>query len=422
MVGIVVKEKFNIMKNKIALVWPAFKNLSCLDATWIPHGIGQLATEIISKGVADVEIIDCRKMTLDDAKVKLESAGVTHIGISVISVYKDNALELLKWIKENRVEIITIVGGMHPTLFPETFKDLANYVIQGEGEVILPQILAEDPKFKAGVHKTEPVDLDSLEIIDRSLFKTLEMPINGGLPEPFATIIIGRGCPYQCTFCQPAEKTLFGNRVRMRGVDHVMKEIEMLKVNSFYIHDDCFIAFPKYVEEFCRRIKPMNLKWWCQGRADLIVNNMSTVKRMRDAGLMGMIIGHESGSDAVLQSLSKGTTVAQNIESTLFLKALGLNVWSNIMIGLPDEKPSDVLKTIEMILKMRPTSASICVFTPHPGSYLYQECKERKIMPENPDQDYYNRGAFEKKIEGPDYEFLRWAYNQMNEIVFGKQG
>jgi len=125
-----------------------------------------------------------------------------------------------------------------------------------------------------------------------------------------------------------------------------------------------------------------------------------------------MILGHESGDDRVLKALKKQATVAQNMEATAFLKALGIITWSNIMLGTPDELPSGVLNTITMVKEMKPDIISLTVFTPHPGSQLYDRCLEEGRIPEH-DWEYYNRGRFEPKIAGPDYAFLGWAASQI---------
>ena len=55
-----------------------------------------------------------------------------------------------------------------------------------------------------------------------------EVPL-ADLPAPFVTVIAGRGCLYNCSFCQPAEKILFGGRVRRRSVENVIAEHPAVK-------------------------------------------------------------------------------------------------------------------------------------------------------------------------------------------------
>lgn len=404
---------------KLGLIFPGFNQYSRLDTTWVLHGIGHLYTECKQAGI-DVEFIDGRLMDFKTTTEKISSGNFTHIGISVISAYKDNAEKLIRWIKANEASINIIVGGVHPSVCPDWIGNtLADFVVIGEGEKLLLKIMKND--LNPGVYQGIVDDLDSLKPIDRSIFPYEEELIGGNLPKPFHTIIIGRACPSQCTFCAPVAHNMFGKKMKLRSSAHVINELKLLNGNSFYINDDCFIAYPNYVREFCKAIKPLDLKWWCQGRADIVSNNESMIEEMTNSGLCGMIIGHESGNDEVLSKIKKGVTRAENIKSAHVLQDNGCQVWSNIMLGFPNELPHQVIDTISMVSEMKPNVISICGFTPTPGSFLYNECQRKKIMPLNPDQEYFNRGGISPKIVGPDYKFLDWACNQMMQITYGRK-
>lgn len=394
---------------KASLVWPAFEDFSGLDVTWLPHGVTQMATEANLKG-HEVEVLDGRIYNLETMKDIIKNTASEIIGISILSAYVGYAKELMAFIRNERPDLKIAIGGIHPTVCPEDFdvKEF-DWLVKGEGEITFEEILSG--KHEKGYIRGKTPDLDKLAPIDRNLVKVDEEPFHGD--KPFATVIIGRGCPFSCTFCQPAERDLFGKKLRMRPVENVVNELVSLGVRNFMIHDDCFISSPRYVNEFCDAL-PDGMMWWCQGRADLVCNHIDLIKKMRDKGLAGMILGHESGDDRVLKSLNKGATVQQNIESARILHALGVMVWSNIMLGTPGEPPSAVINTLRMLGQISPETISLTVFTPHPGSYLYETCKKNNLIIQHEENwTYYNRGRFEPKIIGPDYAFLAWAASQV---------
>jgi len=226
-------------------VWPAFADFSSLDGTWIPHGVCQIATEAHKRG-HDVKVIDGRVMSREVTKSYIQGVEAEYVGISVLSAYGGYAKELISFIREKRPDIKIVIGGIHPSVCPEDFVE-ADYLVRGEGEITFSDIL--EGKHEPGIIEGVKPELGELAPIDRSLITTEEKPLPG-LEEPFATVIIGRGCPYKCTFCQPAEQTLFGRRVRFRPVDHVVGELESLDIKSFMIHDDCFTADIRYAEAF----------------------------------------------------------------------------------------------------------------------------------------------------------------------------
>jgi len=136
--------------------------------------------------------------------------------------------------------------------------------VQGEGEIAFPALLESlargepSPRLIRG----RPPDLDTLPFVDRDLFDVRAeldhsfYPGVLGLDPPLVTIIAGRGCTYNCSFCQPAERLLFGPAVRRRSVASVIAELRELRdryaFRSLMIHDDCLLEDPAWVVDFAR--------------------------------------------------------------------------------------------------------------------------------------------------------------------------
>ncbi len=395
-----------------------------LDGSWIRHGIGSIAAYAKDKG-HDVGLIDLRRMTnhkgidWDRYEKEISRSGSQAFGVSVLSANFDYAKECIERIRKVKPDAKIAVGGIHPSVEPEHSKELkADIIIQGEGEEAFTAWL----EGREEVYKVP--NLDELPYADRELFAPLrEQPI-GFLKTPFHTIIIGRGCPHRCTFCQPAEKKLFGSKVRMRSVENVMVELMQLKdrygLNSFLIHDDCFSAFPKYIDEFIEAKNKYlpDVEFYCQARADHIVKRPEMFKALYDAGLRGCLIGMESGSQKILDFLKKQTKVEDNIEATEILSKIGVSTWANLMVGIPTETKLEVLETVDMAKRIKEIDPKAILswasYTPHPGSDLYTYCEENDLSLVKKSEDY--RRYFEPdnpKIKGVDYGFLAWAVSQV---------
>ena len=232
------------------------------------------------------------------------------------------------------------------------------------------------------------------------------------LPPPFVTLIAGRGCRYNCNYCQPAERIMFGRQVRRRSVRNVMRELEFLRgkfhFNSFMVHDDCLTEDPEWVLQFCRKIKAggYDQPFVCQSRADLVCKHRDMVEALYDAGVRLLIVGFESGSNRVLKFLRKGCTREQNVEAARICREIGIKVWANYMMGLPTETNEEVQETFTMLQEIRPYHCSPAFYTPHPGSDLFEIGKEMGIHMIT-DHNSYRRNTYEPKIKGPDYDFLQ---------------
>lgn len=402
-----------------------------MDSGWISHGLSMLGACTRQAGF-QVDLIDLRALEgWDHLRSELLSRKPDVAGLTMMSVDYNPVMRSIDIVKEVLPEAVTVVGGPHPTLATEEVVEnpKVDYIVTHEGEITFVELLR---KLQNGercerVMKGQKPDLDSLPFGDRDLFlnewrkagytlDTPEIPM-GDLPGPFVTIIAGRGCMYNCSFCQPAERRLFEGKVRRRSVANVIEELKYLRekyrFKSLLIHDDCLTEDRSWVVEFCEayRANGFDQPFFCQSRADIIVKHQDMVKLMRDAGLRGMLIGFESGSQRMLKFLRKGTTVEQNLEAGRICHRLGIQIWANYMLGLPTETRDEIMETVRMLKEIDPDYYSPAFYTPHPGSDLYTYCIENDLSLIK-DHDSYRRNPTECKIKGHDYQFLMYALEE----------
>lgn len=403
-----------------------------MDSGWISHGIAILAACARRAG-HEVDLIDLRSLkSWDDFHAQIMRRWPQVFAISMMSVDYNPAMRCLEIIRKTNPKAITMVGGAHPTIMLDELIDNPNidHIFLGEGEETFPQALdalergEKPPRVIPGTHP----DLDSLPYPDHSLFieewirqgyqvTSPEAPFVPELPPPFVTIIAGRGCMYNCSYCQPAERSIFGRKVRRRSVENVLGELRLLRDQfnfaSFMFHDDCLTEDREWVIEFCQAYmaEGFTQPFFCQSRADIIVKNEDMVALMAKAGLRGYFIGFESGSDRVLRFIRKGTKRWQNIKAAQICRKYHIAIWANYMLGLPTETKEEVLETISMLKKIDPDYYSPAFYTPHPGSDLYTYCIENDLSLIK-SHDSYRRNPDEAKIKGVDYEWLSWAVQE----------
>ncbi len=401
-----------------------------MEAGWISHGLASLSSAAKAQGF-EVDLIDLRALSSwDHFREVLGDRDPDVVGLTMMSVDYNPARQAIAIAKEIKPQVITVIGGPHVTIALEDALRIpcVDYLVTGEGERTFPQLLqlieGDDlPPYR--VLRGVTPDLDEIPFSDRDLFldewrkwgydlDSPEVPFVDELPPPFATIIAGRGCLYNCAFCKPGEDYLFGKRTRRRSVDNVIGELHMLvdryRISSFMFHDDCLTEDRDWVMEFTAKYiaQGFRMPFYCQTRADIVVKHEDMVARMADAGLRGYFVGFESGNDRVLKFIRKGTTVEQNRQAAQVCRKYGISIWANYMMGLPTETREEVMDTVRLMKEIDPDYYSPAFFTPHPGTDLYDYVAEQDLS-RITDYDSYRRNPTEPKIKGQDYEFLKWA-------------
>lgn len=409
---------------KICLIYPGvgvggFKSVRPGEANWIHHGVGSIGASLKEVG-HEVTLIDLRN---EESWISmLDKIGVYDpeiVGVSVSYMDLKPATKALELIKQNYPEIITVVGGLCPTLFPDKFltNDNVDHIITHEGEISMRELvddLASGEKRERLIHGVKP-ELDTLPYVDRELFnypKELGCGFAPGQRLPSITMISGRGCPYNCSYCQPAEKITYGSKVRMRSVENVIGELRRLKkdymFNSITFWDDTFTFNKKWIGEFCEKYHKagFNEKITACSRADIICNNEDMIERLVEVGLEWLVIGFESGSDRMLKFLNKGVTLEQNYKAAEICKKLGVKVFGTFMLGLPTETKEEQLETATMINIIQPDHTSLFYFTPIPGTDIYDYCSQNDLMIREDEMNIERTNSYSPKIKNTDYKYL----------------
>jgi radical SAM superfamily enzyme YgiQ (UPF0313 family) len=397
---------------KIAFVYPGYFNDS---NRWVSHGL-RLLSACAKQDGHETALLDLRLMAgWEEFRSGLLEIKPDVVAITVMTINCPPSMKAAEEAKKLFPQVPVIAGGIHVTLMPEDFSSNLHFdhLVLGEGEIVFTEILRSLAKRERPekIIRGKPANLDLLPMEDLDLFKGIAALPIFNLPVPFVSIISSRGCLYKCTFCQPAERLLFGNTVRRKSVDRVIEELKLIQkathFESFMIHDDCLSEARPWIEEFCEKYTAAGLgkPWACQVRADHVCRHPELIAKMKNAGLAGVHVGFESGSQKMLDLMEKGITVKQNYDAYKILKKLGIQIFGMFILGLPTETKQDVSETIKMLQTMRLTVQGTAFFTPFPGTVLYDYCKKNGLLAITDYRDY-DRAIKTPKIKGIDYDYL----------------
>jgi len=314
-------------------------------------------------------------------------------------------LEVASLIKRNKIKTLVVLGGPHPTYFPEIIEnENVDIICRGEGEypmLALAGALSGDNtdiknipnlwvKSDGIIYKNEMMplvqNLDELPFPDRELYsKYLIFRL-----ETTKMFITSRGCPYNCAYCYNQKlRRIYqgkGRYLRRRSVRNVIDEIKDVKsrlnLKSVYFMDDTFIFDRAWVMGFLDVYRrEIGLPFFCLGTADHLSDDEELIKTFKESGCYGIYFGIESGSEEIRKKiLNKKISDEKIISTAALLKKYGLKFRAYNMAGIPTEKVEDVYKTIELNIKIRTDFPFCSIYTPYWGTTLCDYAIEKGVL------------------------------------------
>ncbi len=322
--------------------------------------------------------------------------GFNYLTKMCLTNMREACFETIKLAKKHNC--VVIISSSDATDHYEKYlKKGANYVIQGEGEMTLLELInaldekrilddikgviyTKDNDIKINATRNVIQDLDQLplpawDLVDIIAYKNIWIKSK----TPFTlNIATTRGCPYKCNWCA---KPIYGNRYNAHSAKYIVQHIAFLKENfgvtRFWMCDDIFGLKPNWVQEFNSELYSNNLKinYFIQSRVDLLLKD-DTIEALSKSGLEEVWVGAESGSQKILDAMDKGTTVEEIYEATRILKQKNIKIAFFLQFGYLTEKFEDILKTIAMVKKLQPDNIGISISYPLPGTKFYDKVKD----------------------------------------------
>ncbi|MBK7579418.1 MAG: B12-binding domain-containing radical SAM protein [Myxococcales bacterium] len=329
------------------------------------------------------------------------------VAFTVMSVTYPQTLRLAQEVKR-RFGAKVVMGGPHATLYPLDVagQESVDAAVVGDGDLSFPRLLdhienghttalpgvahtlAGELRFDPEVPRV--ADLDSLAFPDRSRYDALDAYIAAmGHSYLFGrrvlTMITSRGCPWDCSYCQPVLDHIHGKKVRIRSTDNVVSELLWLKnrhgINGIWFCDDTFTFDSRWVTELCQKMidRRLDLGWSCNSRVDTV--DPTLLALMARAGCEQLRFGMESGSQILLdRTMNKRTTVSECEAAFAWAKEAGIKTWAYTMVGGLDETRDTVAETRRLLERLEPQHIQITMLAPLPKTYFAEKIHEHKNL------------------------------------------
>lgn len=310
---------------------------------------------------------------------------------------RDAAFKMIEMAKA-RGSVVIVNGSDATDHLDEYFARGADYMILGEGEVTLQELLGKlergetrelrdirglvwrgaEGKLERSLKREFIRDLDRLpfpawDLVDVPRYQKIWRERHGYYSMNMVTT---RGCPYSCNWCA---KPIYGQRYNVRSPENVAQELKWLhdhfQPDHIWFADDILGLKPNWLERFADLVTEYNCatNFKCLLRADLVTAKVAAALRRAKCHTVWM--GAESGSQKILDAMDKGTTVEQIYEARKLLGAEGIRVGYFIQYGYRGETREDIELTLKMIRDTVPDEMGISVSYPLPGTKFYENVK-----------------------------------------------
>jgi len=318
------------------------------------------------------------------------------VGFSVFTPFAKKVFECAKLVKKIDSKILVILGGPHGAVLPyETLNRCVDIdvIICGEGEITIQELMSGKPfKNVAGIafrdnrkvimtrQRSHIKDLDSLPYPAYHLLPNFP---KGYKPHPpkslggvWSSIMWSRGCPFMCTYC--CREASFGRTFRCNSPEYMTNLINYLHsqygIDELTFYDDVFslnrFKTIKLLEAMYPEKLGFRLNWDCETRVDLV--DPELLRAMKLVGCRTIAYGIEHGL-WIHRIKGGGATLKQAEKAVRWTHEADINTIGYFMVGLPNETPDTIRKTIDFAKRLDVTWAQFSILVPLPGCELYKQ-------------------------------------------------
>lgn len=353
------------------------------DTPEFPRGaLAALAGYLLQYSYIEVICIDAKfeKLSFDETIRKILNFDADVVGFTAFTNEIKPCAYIAHKIKEKKPKVINVVGGAHPSALPEiTLKQFPAFdiVAIGDGEETIYEIC----EYALGYLSLSAIrgicfrennaivkNHDRARILNQD---ALPMPAWNLMPRGnHYWLQSAKGCPFNCVFCMNHN----GKVVRKNGIEKTMDEIQFVLDNYhpewIRFGDELFTADRNrtlaFLKAWIERGFQHRVKWDVQTHVAYVDDEM--LQLFKQANITQLDMGIESGDNAVLKKMGKGTTEEMIIQAFQKAHKYGIKTGSLLLLGQPNETIESMKKTVDMAIKINSALPMFGVMMPLPGT------------------------------------------------------
>jgi radical SAM superfamily enzyme YgiQ (UPF0313 family) len=383
----------------------------------IPFGLATIATLLESSGY-NTDVLVFAETSRFEARLHqyMESCRPRLLCFTSVSTQFHFVQEIAQFAKEIDPSVFIVLGGHHASLAPEESIAVPSFdaICIGEGDSAAVELAR-------GLEREEPItgvsnlwikqtdgsvvrnptlpftqDLDSLPYVNRRMWEPWIQN-----PAMFPSILLGRGCPFRCSYCSnhAMKKLSRGRYTRFRSPQNIVREIAEIcssypDVDSIYLEVET-IAHQRVAYPLLGELERFNAN-----RASKIAFGLNFtvtsvfmgkdersrefVSLLRQAGVTYLNIGLESGSERLRSEVLKRPkyTNSEFIRFADLAREYNIELNLYVLMGVPGETHDEYKETVLLVRQVQPNNVFLSIFYPYQGTSLWSTALDEGLISE----------------------------------------
>lgn len=394
--------------------WTVLSSRGILTNALPPLGILTIAAHAERQGF-NVKVIDIHVERLSQADFHdlVAQYKPKVVGVTVLSSMISVTHAIIKEVKDIVPSCKTVVGGVHAELYPEEMlsNPSLDFVVRGDGEDPILELLEGKAKqnIRGLIYRNETDDgiiLNPLQEMRMEL-DFYPMPayhlvdMNKYFPSassyknlPASNVIMTRGCPGKCTFCNSA-RTVLRSHSPKRIFEQIKNLRETYGIRQIQFFDDTFTVNKKGVFELCDLLieDRTDITFSCYARGDCWSEDIAA--KLKQAGCHQIMVGIETGSERIAKVIGKPINKEKYKKLVEIAHRFDIEVRAGFIIGSMTETWESMEESLQFAIDLDVDFFQLSISTPYPGTQLFRDAEN------------------EGRIRHKDYKF----YGQSEPIV-----
>ena len=400
---------------KILLVYPSQLDRSKIPIRYKKAFLPPLSLAILNRLTPESHEVKAINDFVEDINFE-ENCDL--VCITTLTSQAERAYQIADQFRANGKKVI--MGGVHASVLPDEAGQHADAVVLGEVENLWEQIIADAETNRLNqIYQDD--DFPSLDKLIIPKWNGFNMDIYrrsvSNKKRPRMPIFTTRGCLYNCKFCSVSK--FFGRTYRFKPIANVLDEIDATGEGSYFFVDDNIVCKPEYSEELFKALKNKNISWFSQASTQ-IIKNPNLIELAADAGCKSLLFGIESLNKKNLQSVKKGfNQPEQYLELFNRLKKVNIRPLVSLIFGMDHDNLENLESTVRFLIKHKVNNALLWLFTPLPGTDLYDELqRENRIIEKDWSMYDLNHVVFNPIHFNPDslLEYYWKSYRKLYSV------